>query len=716
MSASLSTKQPENGCKPETYEKITIEGVRKSTSDRVSTVVLSLREGDPLTSLWNQLTEQGFDPPASIKSGGKSYQKNSTALFPHAYKEIKVVSGVSGADEINIDEPLIKHSNDYYGEPVQFVMDEQNSDDPKRPTKFITDGRGFEVSFQKTPRMPDDDKLHQLPGSLGAYDLFNVEAYADRLPKKITEAGGAFLPMWQREALWIDFESRKERSSQNVKYAVRVFVGKVNAVSGLLMDEQSPEGEEKHQDYVIIPGQEWLDGICVAPGVVRQFVAMPLGSGYTIEGQKTREETHGGLQIEVIPEYQQNLRCWCKDIEPVSVNGTYSGHNVADPNTHLTETRTPRELGLQVGDILRSYPIELYYLSAMTIGRLRDVNADAVWMAAYPPLPPSYNPSGGFKSFRQRILNRSSKSMGVEDLCMGYPTKTDYPPSKTYDLAWIDSIDIEKGFNQWKDEGYQSSMAGLAQLKEDEDSEDHALYMPSLSDLRLRMDTLEPQETKPIQVNKFEPKNLKSMGLAAGGKLIQDIYTDRNPASIWNHSASRLIYVHILSPASFEQVTHIVPQSPSLDVKAYAEAGGQFFVVEEDVEGRIEGGEFEDIKSVSAINKQILAGKGKGRKEEEFDPMMARMCKGCEIRLCDCIIRPCNHTFCNVCIQCISTSSTSSSTRSCPTCSHPITHVAGFSAPMNLPGEEPMRMKVPVHVLKIEDGRVAFKSISRGRV
>lgn len=35
------------------------------------------------------------------------------------------------------------------------------------------------------------------------------------------------------------------------------------------------EVEDQQQDFIVLPGQKWLDGICVAPGVVRQFVAMP---------------------------------------------------------------------------------------------------------------------------------------------------------------------------------------------------------------------------------------------------------------------------------------------------------------------------------------------------------------------------------------------------------------------------------------------------------
>ena len=53
--------------------------------------------------------------------------------------------------------------------------------------------------------MPDDSKLHQLPASLGIFPLFNVEDHASILPKEIKDQGGLFLPMWQREALWIEF-------------------------------------------------------------------------------------------------------------------------------------------------------------------------------------------------------------------------------------------------------------------------------------------------------------------------------------------------------------------------------------------------------------------------------------------------------------------------------------------------------------------------------
>ena len=51
----------------------------------------------------------------------------------------------------------------------------------------------------------------------------------------------------------------------------------------------------------MVPGQPWLDGFCVEKGLIRQFVAMPLGEGFTAEEQLTGEAEHGGLQIAVYP-------------------------------------------------------------------------------------------------------------------------------------------------------------------------------------------------------------------------------------------------------------------------------------------------------------------------------------------------------------------------------------------------------------------------------
>lgn len=49
----------------------------------------------------------------------------------------------------------------------------------------------------------------------------------------------------------------------------------LNAISGLPMDE--PNDGRKH-DYIVVRQREWIDGFCVSPGAVCQFVAMPFES------------------------------------------------------------------------------------------------------------------------------------------------------------------------------------------------------------------------------------------------------------------------------------------------------------------------------------------------------------------------------------------------------------------------------------------------------
>ena len=44
-----------------------------------------------------------------------------------------------------------------------------------------------------------------------------------------------------------------------------------------------------------------MDGYCVEKGVIRQFVAMPLGDGYSVEEHITGAAEHGGVQIVVYP-------------------------------------------------------------------------------------------------------------------------------------------------------------------------------------------------------------------------------------------------------------------------------------------------------------------------------------------------------------------------------------------------------------------------------
>ena len=150
-------------------------------------------------------------------------------------------------------------------------------------------GKHFSVTFQRTLRIPDDGKTYPLPPTLGRFPVHRVTAYAKRIPHEWTERDGVFIPMYQREALWLAFAGAEWRPN-----AVQIGVGNINAVSGEAWEDRLSQDP---QNYIVCPDQMWLDGINAGGGTIRQFVAAPLGMGYTIEAQVTGKEDVGGIQI-----------------------------------------------------------------------------------------------------------------------------------------------------------------------------------------------------------------------------------------------------------------------------------------------------------------------------------------------------------------------------------------------------------------------------------
>jgi hypothetical protein len=182
------------------------------------------------------------------------------------------------------------------------------------------------IEFQRTLRIPDDDRVHHLPPGLGCFPLRHVDDFCEKVPESWIRHGGIMLPMYQAEALWILFQS-------DYPFAVKVAAGKINAVTG----ETWTEGLGRDpQDYVVTPGQPWLDGYCVKKGMVRQFVAMPLGAGYTAEEQITGEAAFGGIQLVAYP-----LKRDAYELER-SKQDRLSHRVVYD---HMLEDASPRRIG-----------------------------------------------------------------------------------------------------------------------------------------------------------------------------------------------------------------------------------------------------------------------------------------------------------------------------------------------------------------------------------
>ena len=148
-----------------------------------------------------------------------------------------------------------------------------------------------DVGFVRTLRIPDDNRERYLPPGLGSFPLDHVDDFAKRAPETWVRRGGVFLPMYQAEAIWLNFGG-------DYPMVVKIAAGKVNALRG------EPWSDELYaqpkQDYIVLPDQPWLDGFYAGEGLIQQFVAMQLG-GYTAEEQMTGEAEHGGLQIVAYP-------------------------------------------------------------------------------------------------------------------------------------------------------------------------------------------------------------------------------------------------------------------------------------------------------------------------------------------------------------------------------------------------------------------------------
>ena len=162
------------------------------------------------------------------------------------------------------------------------------------------------VEFQRTLRIPDDDSDYPLPPGLGRFPLRHLDDFAEGLPQEWRRRGGVITPMHQAEALWINFGA-------SYPFAVKVATGKVCAVTG---DPWVDHLNADPQDYVVLPDQPWLDGYCVEKGIIRQFVAMPLGGGYTVEEQLTGAARHGGVQILAFPMKAERYEALLVDREP----------------------------------------------------------------------------------------------------------------------------------------------------------------------------------------------------------------------------------------------------------------------------------------------------------------------------------------------------------------------------------------------------------------
>src|SRR5215212_11904918 len=121
-------------------------------------------------------------------------------------------------------------------------------------------GERFAVSFHRTLRVPDDGQSYPLPPGLGRLPIHRVADFPSADPGLSPDGDGVFVPLYQREALWIGFDAAAWKPN-----AVKIGVGGVNAVTGTAWDDRL---RANPQDYLVSPPQVWLDGVISGDGSV----------------------------------------------------------------------------------------------------------------------------------------------------------------------------------------------------------------------------------------------------------------------------------------------------------------------------------------------------------------------------------------------------------------------------------------------------------------
>ena len=197
----------------------------------------------------------------------------------------------------------------------------------------------LEISFIRTLRIPDDDSAHPAPPKMGVFPMVHVDDFEKTVPAHWLERGGVMLPMYQSEALLVRFGPENTNAKPRYPFAVKLAAGKINALTG---DAWANNLTPHPQDYAVTPPQEQIHGYCVGRGVVRQFLAMPLGLGHTAEEQLSRMAQYGGIQVCAYP-------MKATEFERLSAKG----HEVDAPSS-LSENQAPfrAEMGLGLGGLL----------------------------------------------------------------------------------------------------------------------------------------------------------------------------------------------------------------------------------------------------------------------------------------------------------------------------------------------------------------------------
>ncbi|KAL3952916.1 hypothetical protein ACCO45_012859 [Purpureocillium lilacinum] len=544
------------------------------------------------------------------------------------------------------------------------------------------------------------------------YGMTTTVTFSRKLPESMIRKMGMVVPMYPREALVLSFRCQSDdtrhyiysgSSSGGQKLAIKVLTGGINAISGL----PATEGvASDRQDHITVPAQQRLDGFNVVSkdgqGMVRQFVSMPVGEGYSVEGQITGVEKYNGLQLILAPPFIGPCKFWLDKgsgrrlvelsrlDESSSSMGLAAGMRLRMSGKDLTELWRQRHensldrldseswsacgksIGqntsrkslcgirpLQAHEVLQPFlgrfepvqPLVLEPVFDMTITiKLGDLSQSHIQPQG--PYTWSISPFMTDERLREIIMREIAPLRYARRLQLIHPARV---------------------------LGVQRPVM-LHEFAKDGD----IITVSELGDVPIYTNAPPPERSddwprvKPPPVSPL-PTKAKGweLGLGFGGWIYQDYIVDEE-FSRWNWKRSRLLNVLLLNAVAFKSFTGFAVPGVPISFRDYVARGIPFHHVlpRSSVLGS------EAIRRLDSVS-EMDARKGVIR-SNVLHGVKPVQCAMCETMLANTILRPCNHVFCSNCVQ---PSADHDEPNRCDACGQRTTHQIHFAGPMEVTRE-----------------------------
>ncbi|KAL6408503.1 uncharacterized protein AUP68_08360 [Ilyonectria robusta] len=499
------------------------------------------------------------------------------------------------------------------------------------------------LSFKRTVRIPEDKKTYDLPPDLDNFPVFDIRPFHERLPASLVAQGGLFIPMYQLEAMWINFECKGGH-----RFVVRPFLGGVNGITGehAIGDMGSllrrMNKISSTQDYLVLPEQWWLDGISTAPGIVKQFVAAEMAPhrgqeseldasgntmsrnhefsannlqssslatakgglksgesaqiGASVECQVTGRDLVGGIQLQIIPTHSTHTM-FAGSMKDVIISGMKDGlfqcydKSREEQAQAFDVLKTPKELGLEEGD-------RIHIKNRKLQKRRRDKNVADLF-------------NENDDSVNQSVIDLELEYLdGSAEIFVKPPTGEEMviAVERLEPIARLKS-EIEARCGMPPVRQILRTSKSLKRLEDGKTLAHYSVLPPPNSSLLTNYDRrsgIFQFHGECLKLVAEVEKDVNVLAIAPGGNISQHIERDTNDPRIWDVANSKILNVQLIESRTFRLVTSLDPPKTPITSEIYHELGLPLYQLPRkgNEESKIAGqwGELQGAKEISTQN------------------------------------------------------------------------------------------------------------------